>query len=97
MKVIGTAGSNTYLCEINHTELEKFMGLYYRKLGPLKVGDVVDLGKGHDHSAEIKAAMNTTRAFIENNSKIVNAIINGLRVETILADTEPNQQPSTGA
>lgn len=56
MKVIAKASSKTYICEINHEELEKFLGFYYGNLGELSVGDAVDLGKGYNYSTRIEDA-----------------------------------------
>lgn len=80
-KVIGTAGdSEIYIMEVEHRELEKFMGLYYGKMDRIKVGDVVDLASGHDHAGDIREAFAKTQAFIEANAKTINAINNGLTV-----------------
>jgi len=42
MKIIGTVSNKTYICEVTHTELEKFMNLYYDNLKTLKVGDKLE-------------------------------------------------------
>lgn len=85
MKVIAKVSSTTYLCEIQHTEIEKFLGLYYGKLRELQVQQVVDLGKGYDHAAEIASAMRKTQEFVQANQTVVTAILNGLRIESIVA------------
>lgn len=84
MKIIALAGSNKYIAEIDHAEVEKFFNLYYGKMKELKIGANIDLGRGYDWSFEIKTAMNTTKKFIEDNQKIISAIMNGF---TILSDT----------
>lgn len=84
MKIIGKASSETYLCEVEHTELEKFLGLYYGKLNRLDVGREVDLGKGYDHASEIARAMRATQELIEKNQVVVTAILNGLSIQAIL-------------
>lgn len=84
MKILGTTkDSTTYLCEVSHTEIEKYLGLFYGKMGMVKVGDVIDLGKGYDHASEIKQAMEKTREFVKAHQGTVNAIINGLRIEAL--------------
>ena len=84
MKVLGTTkDSQTYICEVSHSEIEKFLGLYYNKLATVKAGDVIDLGKGYDHASEIKQAMDKTREFVKAHQGTVNAIINGLRIEAL--------------
>lgn len=83
MKVIGKVKDDTYLVEVNHTEIEKFLGLYYNNLKRLEVGQEVNLGKGHDHAREIADAMKATREFVQSHQKVVNAIINGLRIEDL--------------
>lgn len=83
MKVIGLTkeGYNAkYICEVSHTEIEKFMGLYYNKLKSLKVGEEIDLGKGHDFARESKRALEETEAFIKANAKIVRLITEGISI-----------------
>jgi hypothetical protein len=80
MQVIGISGDKKYICEVKHAELEKFLNLYYGHMNELSVGQEVDLGKGYDHAREIKAAFDNTRAFIDSNQKVVNAIMNGLSI-----------------
>lgn len=59
MKVIAKANESTYICEVSHTELEKFMNQYYGKLDKLSVGQTVNLGQGHDFSGRIESACKT--------------------------------------
>lgn len=80
MKIIGIVRDRQYLCEVGHTELEKFLGLYYGKMQRLKVGDDVNLGQGHDYAGQIEDAMKKTREFVEGNKNIVKAILNGLTI-----------------
>lgn len=80
MKVIGVSGGDTYICEVSHTEIEKFMGLYYEEMEDLKTGDVVDLEKGYDYAGKTAEAMRKTQEFIQANREIVEAILNGLSV-----------------
>ena len=56
MKVIAKADSSTYLCEVSHSELEKFFNQYYGKMKQLNVGEQVNLGQGYDFSARIEDA-----------------------------------------
>ena len=45
MIVIAKAEAKEYICKISHSEIEKFMGVYYKEsLKELKVNDIVDLG-----------------------------------------------------
>jgi hypothetical protein len=82
MKVIGTMGRRSdYIVSVSHTELEKFLGLYYGKLNELHVGQEIDLGKGYDHASEIAHAMRTTQEFVKANQQVVTAILNGLRAK----------------
>lgn len=99
MKVIGTAGDSwdqQYICTINHKEIEKFLGLYYNKGGmeKLKVGDVVDLAKGHNHAAEIANAMEKTQELINAHQPVVTAILNGLRIQALVAETKAKEPQS---
>jgi hypothetical protein len=91
MKVIGMAGDNwsgQYICVITHSEIEKYLGLYYcrdesKKLKRLEIGNTVDLGKGHDYASEIQQALRKTQEFIQANQSIVNAILAGLNIQRI--------------
>ena len=80
MKVIGK-NEDDYIVTVSHYELEKFMGQYYGKMDRLKIGDDVNLGAGYDYMTDTKSAMDTTRQFIKDNEKVINAIIRGLRIE----------------
>lgn len=82
--MIGKKNNSTYICEVDHTELEKYFNLYFNKLKNLDVGEDVDLAKGYDYSGEICSALESTRDFISSNKKIVEAILNGLSIESII-------------
>lgn len=91
MKVIGTATASydpEYIVTLRHSELEKFLGLYYtrEKFQHLKVGDTVDLGRGYDYTQQIANAMRTTQEFVKANQAIVTAILNGLNYQRIAED-----------
>ena len=58
MKVIAKANDSTYLCEVSHSEIEKFLNQYYGKQPKLSVGDSVNLGQGYDFAARIEDACN---------------------------------------
>ena len=72
-----------YIAVVNHTELEKFLNLYYGKRDKLNVGDEVDLGAGYDYAADISRAMRETRSFVKANGKIITAILSGLNITAI--------------
>ena len=80
MKIIGKVKDDQYICEVSHTEVEKFLGLYYGKMQRLKVGDDVDLGQGYNYAGQISDAMKKTQEFIDGNKKIVKAILDGLAI-----------------
>ena len=80
MKVIGKSGRDSYICEVTHTEIEKFMNLYYSNMKKFEVGDEVDLGKGYDFSVQTQNAMKKTEDFIAGNKEIIEAILNGISV-----------------
>jgi hypothetical protein len=80
MKVIARVSVDTYICEVNHSEVEKFLNLYHGKKERLIVGDVIDLGKGYDFAKQTQEAFNKTEAFIESNSEIIRAIIAGITI-----------------
>ena len=79
MKVIGT-NKNEYICTIGHSELEKFMNLYYNKMERLKVDDEVDLGAGYNFERKTRDALNQTQSFIKENKKVIEAIFNGIAI-----------------
>jgi hypothetical protein len=56
MKVIAKANDSTYICEVSHDELEKFLNQYYGKLPKLGVGQSVNLGQGYDFASRIETA-----------------------------------------
>ena len=80
MKVIGKIDNGKYICEITHTEIEKFLNQYYNNLERLKVGDEIYLGKGYEFMNETKSALKETKKFIEANADIIKKIIEGIDV-----------------
>jgi len=80
MKVIGIVDNDTYLMQVSHTEIEKFMNMYYGKCPRLKVGESIDLSKGYDFATQIKDSMKKTEDFILSNRTIIEAIMNGISV-----------------
>lgn len=83
MKVLGTTkNSSTYICEVSHSELEKFMDQYYgsKKLKEMKTGDEINLGEGYDFYKSTISALQETKDFIAANSKTIDAIMNGFRI-----------------
>lgn len=100
MKVIGMTScrGGEYICTVGHTELEQFFNLYYDKLPKLQVGSEVDLGKGYNHAAQIADAMRKTQEFVKANQQVVTAILNGLRIDTIMREqpaVEPTGEPQS--
>ena len=94
MKVIGKVDRETYLVQVSHSEIEKFLNLYYNgKLKELAVGDSVDLGKGYNYHQDIQRAMKETREFVGAHKNVINAIINGLRIED-LASAADQEKPA---
>lgn len=80
MKVIGEGLGGKYLCEIDHTELEKYLGTYYGKTQRLKVGAEVDLGRGYDYTTKIERAFEDTQKFVKSHKSTIDAIMSGLTV-----------------
>jgi hypothetical protein len=90
VKIIGKATDSydpTYICTVNRTELEKYLGLYYSatnaKLPELKIGDLIDLGRACDYAQQIANAMDKTQAFVGAHQAVVTAILNGLNYQRI--------------
>lgn len=97
MKVIGTTNNGwnrEYICTVTHSEIEKFLGLYYNKLKEIAVGESIDLGKGYDHAAEIRDAMKKTQELIQANQPVVTAILNGMNIQKIM--NEQAAKPTDG-
>lgn len=88
MKIIGKGSDDKYIAEVGHHELEKFLGLYYGKLKRLEIGSEIDLGKGYQYEYDISRAMKTTQEFIEANAKVVEAILNGMKIVSITSREE---------
>lgn len=88
MKIIGTSDHDSYICQVSHTEIEKFLNLYYGKKKPLTVGETVDLGKGYDYASQIGDAMRKTQEFVNANQQVVTAILNGLNFQKIAEQTK---------
>ena len=78
MLVIAKKNQDTYICELSHTELEKFMDLYYNHLKYLDVGQEFNLGEGHDFHRDTLDALKKTQEFIKSNEKIIHTILNGV-------------------
>lgn len=79
MKVIAKTDNN-YICEVSHNEIEKYLNKYFNRLNRLKIGDIIDLGKGHDFWIETKTALKTTEEFISKNKKTINTILTGISI-----------------
>jgi hypothetical protein len=82
MKVIGKAGvyGDIYICEVSHSEIERFLNLYYNKLGKLKVGQEVDLAAGYEFHHKTAEALKKTQDFIKSHADVVRAITDGLLI-----------------
>lgn len=83
MRILGET-KNGFIAEVNKSEIEKFLNLYYNKMENIKVGDDIDLGKGYDHAEHISQAFKETQSFIKSHEKIISAIISGLNINQIL-------------
>lgn len=78
MTVIAKVDSKDYICKISHSEIEKFLGIYYYResLKELKVNDTIDLGLGYTYFEDTKQALRDTQAFFKSNATIINAVTN---------------------
>ncbi len=56
MQVLAKVDAETFICQVKQDELEKFYNLYYGRMATLGVGQIIDLGKGYDYSAQIGQA-----------------------------------------
>lgn len=63
-----------YICEVNHSEIEDFLDVYYPDMKKLEVGDEVDLGKGHDWFSQTNVALRETQNFFKAHSHNIEAI-----------------------
>lgn len=82
MKVIAKKSSDVYLCEVSHTEIEKFMNLYYNNRKRLEVGEFIDLSKGHDFYGKTRVALTKTEEFFKAHESTVKAIADGFLLMT---------------
>lgn len=78
MRVLARIDRDKFICECSDVEIEKFMNLYYGKMAEPKVGDVIDLAKGHDFADDAKRAMSATAELIRTNGKVIRAIVEGV-------------------
>ena len=92
MEVIGLINNSTYICKVNHDELEKFFNAYYGKMKKLRVGDKPNLASGYDFTQEIKEAFRTTKSFIESNKKIIETILSGITIISHIEDQESKRE-----
>lgn len=99
MKVLAsrTGGyqSPVYICEVSHTELEKFLNLYYGNLKPLKDGEEIDLAKGYDFSQQTREALKVTESFIKANGDVVKAILSGVTLFSNIAESSKTDDEVT--
>ena len=79
MKVVGKT-EDGYICEVNHSEIEKFLNLYYGKLQRINIGAIIDLGKGYDFYQDTKKCLEITQNFINSNKNIIESILNGIQI-----------------
>lgn len=91
MKLIAQIEHGKYIAEVTHSEIEKFLGLYYGKMQTLKVGAEIDLGKGHDFCRDTRAALEKTEAFIAANREVVRQILDGITVLSNIAPTQAQE------
>jgi len=80
MKVIAKIDISTYICEVRHEEIEKYMNLYYDNMKKLHIGQEVSLSEGYDFKSETLDALRETKNFIKANSKIIDAILKGIKI-----------------
>lgn len=76
MKVIGIVENDRYICEISHSEIEKFLDLYYGNKKNLYVGEEVNLGKGYDWYSKTQHALEKTEKFFQTNAETIDVITN---------------------
>jgi hypothetical protein len=82
-KVIGLVDPSTYIIEVGHSELEKFLKMYYKNLGRLQVGQHIDLKRSHEFEQDIRESLENTQQFILSNKKIIESILNGISIVAI--------------
>lgn len=82
MEVIAKIDSETYVCRVNHEELEKFLSQYYGKLEKLNVGSVIDLAAGYDHHTKICDAVSQVKSFVGNLENVIDCLKSGLKISS---------------
>ncbi len=73
MVVLGKT-KDGYICEVNHSEVEDFLNMYFPAMKRLEIGDKVDLGKGHDWYHQTNTALKETQSFFKSHSHNIEAI-----------------------
>jgi len=80
MKIIAKVDDGVFVAQVSHTEIEKFMGLYYNNMDKIKVGDEIDLGKGYQFHNDTMNALKKTNEFLQANKTVVEAITTGITI-----------------
>ena len=82
MKIIGISKNHgeEYIAIVSHSEIEKFLNLYYGNQPRLKVGQEIDLGKGCDFHTKTLGALSETKKFIEQNKSVIDTIFTGISI-----------------
>lgn len=82
MKVLGFVGErrDSYICEVSHSEIEKFLGMYYGRKDKLNIGDEVNLGCGYDHESKINSGVKKMEDLIQSSIEITEAISQGKKL-----------------
>jgi len=81
MKIVARINENDFICELNAYELQKFMGNYYSTHHGLKVGEVINLGKGYDHMVKISESLSAMEKVCNDVEKITEAIRCGKQIK----------------
>jgi len=74
MLVIAKISHGEYVCTIGHSELEKFLGLYYNKKEKLEVGAEINLGAAYDYESKICEAVRKMEDLVDASEAVTSAL-----------------------
>lgn len=66
MKIIAAISGSKFVAEIDRTEIEKVLGLFYNNMPRITVGQDIPISAGYDYSVEIKRVCESMRGSMES-------------------------------
>jgi len=83
MKVIAKVQDGKFLCEVTNREIKEFMNTFNEGSMNMRVGQIIDLGKGYDFARDAIDAMKKTNDFISSNKEVIRTIFEGIKIASV--------------